>query len=267
MLSHIYQAYFWVKMAKRILELILDGRRQSEFADSLHIPRAVMSEFMRLGKYPADKHLRKIMKAENASMSALWGASSAPFMVHRTISETETFESLKMHLDDHNWTIHLITGDEFPIFVLSTLAMDVIDNKEFKYTQVEVISGPVDFALANLFRDKKVKHIELPPDEAHQLATGYKGTYYLFGKETLLGAKIISQADLIKIFRNRSTKHAQVLNNVMELVDETVVEEGIELTAEERRKLVTELYTYAVEQNLIPEEVTPSLAHLMLRLI
>jgi|GEM_PF-3417547 len=251
----------------KTLLTILDDRKRTEWALGLGIPKATNSNMFNKGIYPSDKHLRRIMLAENASMSALWGASSAPFMIHRTSSAHETYATLEAHLDDHNWDIHVITGDEFPVFVLSTLAMQEIDNQEFKYTHIEVICGPVDHTVANLFRNKSVKHKQLPENEAHLLATGYKGTYFLFGKETLLDAKEIDQVEVNRICREPSERNAALLKRVMEILDETVIQEGIEVNAQERRKLVSELYTYAIEEGLLSEDVSPNLAHSMLRVI
>lgn len=250
-----------------VLEIIIDDRKKYPWAKSLGIGGGATSRLFKEGVMPADRHLRKIMKSENASMSALWGASVAPFMVHRTGSTTESYEILKQHFEDSSWTINVISGDEFPIVVLSCAAQDLIDGTEFNYKRVEIVCGPMDHACANLFKEQVILHKELDEEEAHKIATGYRGTYYLFGKNTLEDSSVITYQELLTIFREKSNLNAQVLNRVLEIIDETILEEKAEVTPEEKRKLATQLYSYALEEGLIPEDVSENLAHSMLKVL
>ncbi|PHS20222.1 MAG: hypothetical protein COA86_02720 [Kangiella sp.] len=248
----------------RILKLILDDRKQTKWGKDLGIPISSNSRLFKDGTLPADKYLTKIMHSENVSLNALFGNSDAPFIVHRTIDSSETFQFIKPHLEDEAWDIHIISGAEYPIIVLSTLAED---GDGFKYTPIEVVCGPADIATANLFKGLKVMHKALPKDEANELATGYKGTYYLFGKTTLLDAVEVNHSEIMDIFRREATKNAQTLKRIMQIIDDTMAEEKSNLSAEDRRKLVSELYFYAVEEGLGSGDISENLVSSMMRVI
>jgi len=257
---------------KKVLELILEGRKKTPWGKSLGMPPRAITLLFNHGTYPADKYLTKIMKSENVSMDALWGMGSAPFMVHRANSIAETNEDIELNLEGSP-IVHLITSttdkfDELPVFVFSE---DVVEDfrgpNEFKYTSIHVLVGPTDHVTANLLKDTKVLHKQLPEDEFHLLSTGYKGTYYLFGKATLVNAKPISYAELSRICCKKATSSAALLNKVMTLIDETVLEEGVEITPEQKRKLVIELYGFAVAEGFEEKDVSPNLAQSMLRIV
>jgi hypothetical protein len=257
----------------KVLSFILDDRKKTPWGKSLGMSPSAITKMFNHGVYPADKYLTKIMKVENASLDALWGAAVAPFIVQRTNHARETNLQLDQHLRDEKQNIYLITSetkvnDEYPVFVLSVPVVENIGGvDELKYESVHVITGPTNHETANLLREESVNFKTLPEKDFRELATGYKGTYFLFGKGNLLDAKPIEFTEMNSILCKEATNSAALLNRVMELVDESILEEGADVSPEQHRKLVVELYSYALKEGLIKDEVNPNIAQSMLRII
>jgi len=259
---------------KRTLSLILDDRKQTIWGTSLGIPKTVISEFFRQGKYPADKHLTKLVKAENVSMDALWGSSPKPFLVSRTNDATETNKELFQSLDDNYKTIHLVTyhvdlkGRQYPVIILSK---PVVENKgtveEFAYTSIHLICGPTNHETVSRLSKHRVLLKRMDAFKLHLIATGFAGTYHLFGKDTLKDTRQATRAELSEILYQQYTNSAELLNKIIQMVDDTIIEEGAEVNLEKRRKLVVELYTYAEKEGLMADKLSPNMAQSMLRLV
>lgn len=249
---------------KNTWDIILDDRKRTPWGKSIGLGGGVVSRLFNHGILPSDKYLTKIMRSENISLNALFGHADAPFVVHRTTNSQETFEYIKPYIQDEQWDVHIITGADYPIIVLSTLAED---GDGFKYTPIEVVCGPADIATANLFKGLKVLSKALPKEEAMELATGYKGTYYLFGKTTLIDAKEIDHSQIMEIFRAEATSNAKTLKRIMQIIDDTMAEEKSNLSSEDRRRLVAELYTYAIDEGLASGDISENLVSSMMRVI
>lgn len=262
--NNVENPIYLKKALNNIWGIILDDREMTAWAQNIGLEGSLVSKLFDDGLLPSSKHLTKIMRSENVSLNALLGSSNAPFVVHRTINNADTFQQIKPYIEDEKWDIHIISGAEYPIIVLSTLAED---GDGFKYTPIEVICGPADIATANLFKGLKVMHKALPKDEANELATGYKGTYYLFGKTTLLDAKEINHSEIMTLFRRKANTNAKTLKKIMQIIDDTMVEEDANLSAEERRRLVAELYTYAVNEGFGAGDISENLVTSMMRVI
>ena len=257
------------KSLKEILRLVVSDRKPTIWAKNLGIPVSSNSRMFKDGILPGDKHLRKIMHSENASISAMLGANRPPFFVQHTKHAKESYKLLNAHLADNDWKVHIVTGDIHPIVVLSTPAEIEVDQKNFAYTQIEVIYCPVNQEVAGLFNGSTIYHKELPVDDTTRIINGLVGTYDLFHKKNALlnNANVISQQQLSKLFQRRSDKNTLLLTTIMDVIDQTIESQGITITKDEWRMLVASLYNYALDDNLVATDINKNLASSILRLI
>ncbi|AYA63841.2 hypothetical protein DS731_07405 [Alteromonas sp. RKMC-009] len=161
------------------------------WAKSLGISGGTSSRMLN-NEPPGTDILTMIMRTEHVNLSWLLGGHGTPFMLDHYTSAEEFENMLRIHAQDAHYDAWLCLNFERNqmAVVLSEPATFTFKNKTIEYSHVEMLTGPIPFAIAEI--DKmlsgcNVRYFSMNELDFTAYTRGQYGTYKMLGSEDKKG--------------------------------------------------------------------------------
>ncbi len=240
------------------LKDVLGGRKATPWGKKMGLNATTISGIFS-GKQPGAEILRCIAKTENLSVTWLLEGKGAPYLVDACPSAEVFADRVAAHIEDQIWNeVHLLNAPNGLTVIFCGPAQYDYKGTSVQYQTVEIVTGPVSEAL--------IEHLEQSPlptwkyslqeGSAEQIASGQVGTFGLFGdgrSEGILDwphGNRDTELSIWDLIPQEAPKEAppidtRLMRAVIELVDNILVEEGIELDIPTRARVITAAYRSA----------------------
>ena len=158
------------------LDLLVSPRTLYSWGGALGLAKATIAH-MKAGGEPRASTLRKICAVERCSSEWLSSGKGSPFDVNQTQEAGETFSAVAELLPMSNEVLVVHDGTRVAIAISVP-----VEEESFRYTQWNVIAGPVNAPLLDLLRaEASIRVAHTPPSDMQRLIDGQMGNWELIG--------------------------------------------------------------------------------------
>lgn len=262
---------------KQRLTYILAGRRIHPWAASLGISKGA-AENMGKGNIPGPEILKLIRQQESINVGWLVTGDGAPFLVEQPEDLSTVLESELADLEPSEplWA-HFFTDGQQLVMILRKPSLYIYREKSVLYDfhrLIAVAVNSITIQAINQFSADTSQNDNLScymhrvdPETMDALLAGKLGPFQLLGNSKsqpapAKGTLIDSPSLLLEeIQRNRqgSEKPAEIsmelMRSVIQCVESTASEEGMTLNSDQRARVFTAVYRYAVRTGLSSQEI------------
>lgn len=252
------------------LKLILGGRKKYSWGKTIGLSNGHVNRIFSESTITWEA-LRVIKYADNVRPHWLTGDSNLSPYLTRTTSEYEDFaEIAENYLSDGDWDVTIATDQIHITLILNQPAEYDHKGTAYAYHETVILNGPKSLPLIPLLTQvSKSKLFILNIDKAtlHKLGTGWIGTYQLFGTETAPGLiqqrQPLDTQQLNQLLRTEKTDSTlidiKLMRNVIRLLEDTLLEDGITLTPEEKSKVLAASYRQSQRLDLTSEKLNANM--------
>ncbi len=245
---------------KTQIDVILGGRKITPTLTALGFSNSVIQS-MNKGQAPGSDYLQLISRAENANINFLLNAQSAPFLV-----QDGNPECVINWLDELSPAkpgyIHLVMCEGQCIVGLELFETMQLRTKSVEYRRFDLVRTALSQELLNRLKNETdIRAVELPPALFDHLKNGHMGAFLCLG-DTQTGTGVFMQYPQIALDtvqangagkRSGQMTDIHLMRSVLELVDETIIDSGEKITANERAKIVASIYNSALKMETSPQ--------------
>ena len=247
------------------LAQVLAERKPTPWGERLGFNKSTVSRIFS-GVVPGSEILNAIMRYENISLSWLLSGKGDQFLIERVQTPAEFSDLLEAHTSGEIWESIYVCNAPNGLAVILTQPGRKLDykGKELDYTVIEVINGPVDSGLVEMLKGEKeigdanachsnVYLCQLEEQDAWNLSNGFMGTFALLGDNEYRGLLEVAESaenveDLLPTHSLKTGEQpvdTRLMRGVIELVDNVIIEEGIQLDTAVRARIITAAYRSA----------------------
>ncbi|GAB6262475.1 hypothetical protein [Photobacterium sp. R1] len=248
------------------LRFIQQDRAQSNWAESLGMSER---EFTALftGPFPDTASLQLLRRVENANLNWLLSNNGEPFFVNHHLSGEAFSDTIQAKLEYKPWQVYLCSLAEHTMLILTHPAQVEYKGKTVDYQQLEIHVGPGSLALAEALHPSAEKGQVLIPHfgatEKKSIANGQLGTYGLMRNGVTLKTEChVALPDSLHFPDKHEAKDQAdtiLLKVLMALLEQCLAESGEELSADNRAKIISTLYSFAGQMKMTATDLTPAL--------
>jgi len=247
------------------IEKILNGRRLYSWGRTLGLTDGKITN-MKNGKVPDGELLSLIQRVENVNLIWFLNDIGAPFNVTALPGEVEFLAYLhgifpasgSAANPQKNGTVFVVKLDTISTLVIAKPAEATLKpGQTLQFTQAEVVSGRYSKELYDWLSTLNQQHqLSIPVlshEQAELIIKGEVGTYGLFGDEKAAGL-LTQTPNTEQVFPapftlpdDASKVNISVMRGIVELVEQTTIEEQITLSAEQKARVIAAAYNHAVK--------------------
>lgn len=263
------QTFFTQATSKDRWTYIAKGRKKHPFGHRLGLSNSTINALF-TEKWDASwDSLRVAMLAENVNPRWLAEGLGAPYLASSSPNSDIFNATLSEFLSDESWNAVLATDKSTAAVVLHQPGTYMYSKQDVPYTIVEIVVGPLSRKIISpllpLISSGRLKTASLQTDQIQAMATGWIGTFDLFGDEKHQGlfenTRLLSAADLQAMLGGLDPEHdanlirLDLMRAIIALVETTELEEGLTLTPEQKGRIVAAAYRHAQRLGLEPGQI------------
>ena len=205
---------------------------------------------------------------ENCNLTFLNTGKGKPFNVGNFSTSQEMIDYVAELLTTAPWKVFIVRADSLLTLVFQQPGRYHYKTKLIDHNVCEVLNGQYSEGiykyLSTKLESNKFYAPKLSDEVIEQISSGYLGTFALFGDESVSGLlNHQSQATLVLdqlpavVVSPKNTVDSHLMQGVIRLIEQSIIESKLELTADTRAKVITAAYNYAVRTQASANSLDP----------
>ena len=241
---------------KRLENHVLANRKIYTWGKALGVSSGAVDKLLK-GAVPGIDIQLSMQHKENCNLTFLNTGKGKPFNVNNFSTSQGMIDYMAELLTSAPWNIYIVRADSLITLVFQQPGQYEYKTKLIDHDVCEVLVGQYTEAVYKYLSTKlefnKVYYPKLSEEVVEQITTGYMGTYALFGDQKTSGIlNHLSQATLVLdelppvTVSEQNTADSHLMRAVIRLIEQSLIENRIELSVDTRAKVITAGYNYAV---------------------
>jgi hypothetical protein len=241
------------------LKIMLAGRKIYPWGLCIGLSNGAISHLSK-GAVPGYELQTIIQRQEGVSWRWLAEGESKPFEVETYIDAGDFGERFEYLIGDVDNQCFIIEFGQICTFVTITSKQYEQKGKLFDYAKVVIITGPyhqcILNSLNNFAEQRDIYRTNIDAATQKEIRNGQLGIYALFGddkKQGLLSNEnCLSEVDKLRApskFDKVQLVDIQLMRAVILIVEQTIIEQQVNMTIEDKTKVIASVYTYALRTN------------------
>ncbi len=235
---------------------MLNGRKMYGWRLGLKISNGA-TEKLKKGVVPGHEIQNVIHKFERVNWRWLTQGEGQQYAVETFIDAVDYGDRVNEMMSDSAVSCYIVEFSQICTFVFTRIVNSEYKEKPITYKDVTVMTGPYSQELLNIInsntQSQSVYQLELSKVERKAIRNGQLGNYDLFGDEETPGL-LSDEGTFTRVYQleipsepdDREMVDVQLMRAVLVLVDQTMTEQQVTLSADDKSKVISAVYSHAV---------------------